>query len=740
MDNEIYEVTGTVDSIVYRNDDNGYTVLNIDDGDSLMCAVGIMPGVDVGDEIKVVGTIKTHPTYGEQLSVTSFEQSVPSTADAILKFLSSRAIRGVGPSMARRIVDKFGDDTLDVMEKNPEALTMIKGISLDKANQITEQVKKTFGFRQLLVYLSQFDIRPEDAVKIWNKLGEHARGIIETNPYILCENGIHLPFSKADEIARKLDGEFDIKMKLRAALAYILEHNTLNGYTCAPRSKLSALCAQFTGAEPDDVESVIDEMINDASLYSEKRQSDGLEFIFLPIYYEAESYAAGRLKMLLRFPAQVIENVDERIAEIEREQNITYAQQQKTAITMALSRGTLILTGGPGTGKTTTLNAIIKILMENGEKVLLAAPTGRAARRMSEVTGCEAKTIHRLLEVEWTEDERPVFKRNEQNTLACDALVLDEVSMIDSLLLDSVMRAFPLGCRLIFVGDSDQLPSVGAGNVLGDMISSGLMPTVALGEVFRQSMKSMIITNAHRINRGELPVSDRKDSDFFFLRCQSDKETLDTVISLCSRRLPKAYGYSIMSDIQVLAPSKKGALGTVEINRALQDVLNPHDGVKTELIINDKILRTGDKVMQTKNNYNIPWEKNDSTKGEGVFNGDIGVLSEIDRKRREAVVEFEDKTARYTYDDVIELDLAYCTTVHKSQGNEFEAVIIPLWKTPRPLLYRNLLYTAVTRAKKLLIILGDPGEMEIMIKNNKRTLRYTMLDDFLKRDEESLGL
>ena len=409
------------------------------------------------------------------------------------------------------------------------------------------------------------------------------------------------------------------------------------------------------------------------------------------------------------------------------------AELQKKAIRMALSKGTLILTGGPGTGKTTTLNAIIKILQDNGEKVFLAAPTGRAAQRMSDVTGCEAKTIHRLLEVGWSEDDRHIFRKNENNPLSCDALVLDEVSMIDSMLLDSLMRAFPLGCRLILVGDSDQLPSVGAGNVLGDMIASGVLPTVALNEVFRQSMKSLIITNAHRINNGEQPVIDVKDNDFFFLRCDSEELAMKTVIDLCKTRLPKAYGYSVMSDIQVLSPSRVGALGTAELNRALQEAINPQSEQKAELIVNDRTLRVGDKVMQMKNNYDLPWERNDGSMGEGVFNGEIGVLSEIDRNRREVIVTFDDKTAKYTYDDVPQLDLAYCTTVHKSQGNEFEAVVIPLYNTPRQLLYRNLLYTAVTRAKKLLILVGRPDQVTAMVGNNKKTVRYTMLEDFLKR-------
>ncbi len=734
MENEMYEVTGVVDGIVYRNEDNGYTVLNIDDGEELICAVGIMPGIDVGDEVKLAGTVKNHPTYGEQLAVKSFERSAPTTSVAILKYLSSRAVKGVGPRMAQNIVAKFGDRSLEVMADSPEELASVKGISLEKAKDIAEQVKTTFGFRELAIFLAGYDIRPEEAVRIWNKLGSHARELIESNPYVLCEEGINISFERADAIAGGLESSVDSRLRLRAALVHILKHNGVrNGFTCVPRAKLCAKCAEFTGSPEELIEEVINDMTADASLYSDVRQSDEVEFIFLPSFHRAETYAAARLQMLLRFPPQVIENIDGRIAEIEREANIKYAELQKEAIRMALSKGTLILTGGPGTGKTTTLNAIIKILQDNGEKVFLAAPTGRAAQRMSDVTGCEAKTIHRLLEVGWSEDDRHIFRKNENNPLSCDALVLDEVSMIDSMLLDSLMRAFPLGCRLILVGDSDQLPSVGAGNVLGDMIASGVLPTVALNEVFRQSMKSLIITNAHRINNGEQPVIDVKDNDFFFLRCDSEELAMKTVIDLCKTRLPKAYGYSVMSDIQVLSPSRVGALGTAELNRALQEAINPQSEQKAELIVNDRTLRVGDKVMQMKNNYDLPWERNDGSMGEGVFNGEIGVLSEIDRNRREVIVTFDDKTAKYTYDDVPQLDLAYCTTVHKSQGNEFEAVVIPLYNTPRQLLYRNLLYTAVTRAKKLLILVGRPDQVTAMVGNNKKTVRYTMLEDFLKR-------
>lgn len=733
MDNNKFEVTGLVDDIIFRNKDNGYTVLNIDTGDELVCAVGMMPDIDVGDEIKAIGFFKTHPTYGEQLTVSTCERCAPQTSAAILKYLSSHAIKGIGAATAKKIVDEFGDKSLEIMENSPEELTKIKGITLERAKAVSEELKRTFGFRELMIYLQKYDIKPEEAVKIWKHLGVNAEKIIEENPYVLCEDNIGISFQRADQIAISQEKEINSVFRIKAAVLHILNHNKNNGHTCLPKDKLLETCSAFIKLPIEQVSNALDEMITDATLFSDFRNSDEKEFIYLPIYHRAETYAASRLQMLLRFPPQIISNIDGRIAEIEKTEHIKYADLQKEAIVKALTQGILILTGGPGTGKTTTLNAIIKILKDNGEKVFLAAPTGRAAQRMSELTGCEAKTIHRLLEVEWTANDKPKFKRNEKNTLNCDALILDEVSMIDSLLLDSVMRAFPLGCRLILVGDSDQLPSVGAGNVLGDLISSGVLPTVTLNEIFRQSMQSLIITNAHKINQGEMPVIDIKNNDFFFLQCVSPAVMSNTIIELCKNRLPRTYGYSPTDDIQVLSPSRKGDLGTVELNKALQAALNPPSPDKREIIINQRLLREGDKVMQYKNNYNIIWTKNDGTNGEGIFNGDIGTMLEISKANQRVKIQFDDKVASYTFDDIIDVDLAYCSTVHKSQGNEFEAVIIPMYNSPPQLLYRNLLYTAVTRAKKLLILVGKPEIMERMVRNNKRTLRYSGLKDFLLR-------
>lgn len=735
--NTAYEVSGQIDDIVYRNENNGYTVLNIDTGNEIVCAVGLMPGIDVGDEIKASGVFKTHPTYGEQLSVNYFERCAPTTSSAILKYLSSRAIKGIGPSTARRIVEEFGEKSLEIIENSPEKLTKIKGISKEKAQMMSDELKRTFGFRELLIYLEKYDISPEEAVRVWKHLGINAEKLIEENPYVLCEDGINISFQRADKIAISQDKSTDSVFRIRAAIVHILNHNKNNGHTCLPKDKLIETCVKFTETDCETVGNALEEMITDASLFNDFRSSDNREFIYLPLYHRAETYSAARLQMLLRFPPQIISDIEGRIAAIEKSDGIKYADLQKEAIHKALTQGVLILTGGPGTGKTTTLNAIIKILKDNGEKVCLAAPTGRAAQRMSELTGCEAKTIHRLLEVEWTANDKPVFKRNEKNTLNCDALILDEVSMIDSLLLDSVMRAFPLGCRLILVGDSDQLPSVGAGNVLGDLITSGIMPTVTLNEIFRQSLKSLIITNAHKINKGEMPIIDVKNNDFFFLQCTSPSVMVNTVIELCKTRLPKTYGYSPTEDIQVLSPSRKGDLGTVELNKALQNAINPPSPNKREIIINQRILREGDKVMQYKNNYNIVWNRSDGSSGEGVFNGDIGILTEISKASQRVKIQYEDKLASYTFDDMADVDLAYCSTVHKSQGNEFEAVIIPMYNSPPQLLYRNLLYTAVTRAKKLLILVGKPEIMERMVNNNKRTLRYSGLKDFLLRGTET---
>ena len=727
---QLYELTGTVESVIYRNEENGYTVLEVSGEDSLITATGAMPLVSAGETVKLVGVFKNHPTYGEQFIVSAFERSMPENLDGILKYLSSGAIRGIGPSTARRLVLEFGADTLSVLENDPERVSKLKGISIQKAKDISEQLKSVIGIRELMVYLAAYSISPHTAVNIWKKLGTGAVSMIEENPYVLCEEGMGVSFETADMIALSHDSPKDARVRVRAALAYVLSHNRLNGHTCLPQDRLITATASLLEVEPEACEAALDEMLTDGALI---RDAIGeKDFIFLPTMYNCETYIAARVKMLLRYPAMSIGGVEEKIAAIEQEDGICYAEMQKKAIGEALTKGLLILTGGPGTGKTTTLNAIIRLLKESGQKVTLCAPTGRAAQRMTAVTGEEAKTIHRMLEVSYDVEDKPVFKKNERNMLNTDALVVDEVSMVDVNLLESLMRALPLSCRLILVGDSNQLPSVGPGNVLHDLIDSGQIPVVTLSEIFRQSMQSLIVLNAHRIVSGEMPDLRVRDSDFFFINDYSHDRIAETIGDLCGRRLKNAFGYTLNENIQVLSPTRKGMLGTLELNNRLQALTNPNPsrGVK----VGYYTLNEGDKVMQSRNNYNIQWTKANGEYGEGVFNGDIGVMVEVNHASKLYKVRFDDKTAAYDSESVGDLELAYACTVHKSQGNEFDCVVMPMFRGAPQLMYRNLLYTAVTRAKKLLIIVGDENAVKQMVDNNRRILRYTGLTAFMTRE------
>ena len=727
MNEQLFELSGQVESIIYRNEENGYTVLELSTDDALITANGIMPLVSAGEAVRLMGVFKNHPTYGEQFAVSAFERTMPESLDGILKYLSSGALKGIGPSTARRLVTAFGADTLNVLETDPERVAKLKGISLKKAQEISEQLKSAIGIRELMVYLAAFDISANSAVKIWKKLGGEAIAAIEENPYVLCGEGLGISFETADMIALSHDSPKDARVRVRAALAYVLSHNRLNGHTCLPQDKLINATASLLEIEPASCESALKEMLDDSSLILSNM--DEKDYIFLPSLYDGEAYIAARIKMLLRFPAMRIGGAEEKIKAIEESDGIQYAERQKDAITAALNTGLLILTGGPGTGKTTTLNAIIRLLKESGEKVSLCAPTGRAAQRMTAVTGEEAKTIHRMLEVSYDIEDKPVFKRNERNLLNTDALIVDEVSMVDTALMESLLRALPLTCRLILVGDSNQLPSVGAGNVLHDLIASGVIPVITLNEIFRQSMRSLIVTNAHRIIKGEMPDIAARDNDFFFMRDYNMESIASTVGDLCVRRLKNAFGYDLHDNIQVLSPTRKGVLGTYELNNRLQSLVNPNPARSVK--VGYYTIGEGDKVMQSRNNYDILWTRDNGEFGEGVFNGDIGVMIEVNTASRIYKVRFDDKVATYDSDSVGDLELAYACTVHKSQGNEFDCVILPMFRGAPQLMYRNLLYTAVTRAKKLLIIVGDENALRLMAENNRRILRYTGLKTFL---------
>ena len=730
-DNEqLLELTGQIESIIYHNEQNGYTVLELNTGDSLATATGVAPMISVGEQVRLFGVFKNHPTYGAQFAFTAYERTMPDNLDGILKYLSSRTIKGIGPSTARRLVLEFGADTLNVLENEPERVAKLKGFSLKKAQEISEQLKSMLGIRELMVYLATYKITSATAVKIWKKLGNDAIARIEENPYLLCEEGLGVSFETADLMALSHDTPKDARLRVRAALSYVLRHNTYNGHTCLPQKTLTETTASLLEIEPLSCQAALEEMIDDNSLICDVIHEK--EFIFLPSMYDSETYIAARIQMLLRYPAMNIGGAEEKIAAIEERDGIEYAELQKKAICEALEKGLLILTGGPGTGKTTTLNAIIRLLKENGQKVQLCAPTGRAAQRMSSVTGEEAKTIHRLLEVSYDIEDQPVFRKNERDMLNTDALIVDEVSMVDTGLMDSLLRALPLSCRLILVGDSNQLPSVGPGNVLHDLIESNTIPVVTLTEIFRQSMQSLIVMNAHRIVRGETPDLRIRDNDFFFMPDRSQEHIAETVGDLCARRLKNAYGYNLLDNIQVLSPTRKGILGTYELNNRLQALINPNPsrGVKVGFYT----LNEGDKVMQSRNNYDITWNRENGEFGEGVFNGDIGVMIEVNNASKVYKVRFDDRIATYDSDSVGDLELAYACTVHKSQGNEFDCVVMPMFRGAPQLMYRNLLYTAVTRAKKMLIIVGDANALQYMVENNRRILRYTGLLTFLTRE------
>ncbi len=729
QENALLEMTGSVEQVIFRNEKNGYSIIELNNGEELVTVVGSMPWVSVGEELRVVGNWVNNPNYGTQFKVDAFERSTPKSSAAMLKYLSSGAIKGIGPGTAAKIVEMFGENALNILENEPERLCMIKGITKAKAQKINDEFQKLHGIKEIMLYLGSFGISPEEAVRVWKLFGAQSADRVQEDPYCLCNDSLEIGFDRADDIAAALERPQDDICRVRAGILHVLKHNINNGHTCVPKGKLLAASMRLLGVEEEFVAETLEQLKLEGSIVS--AVFDDKEYIFTPKLYRSEVYTAGRLSMILRYPAQSIIGIENYITGIEEAFQIEYAEGQKQAIREALSKGILILTGGPGTGKTTTLNAIIKILEQKGEKVLLAAPTGRAAKRMSELTGQEAKTIHRLLQVEWDENDLPVFAKNEKNLLECDALILDELSMVDTTLFEAVLRAIPLGSRLIMVGDCDQLPSVGPGNVLGDLIATNLLPVVQLKQIFRQSMQSLIVTNAHRIVSGQMPELAVRKSDFFFLPSSDPAEISATIVDLVSMRLPVSYGYSPLTDIQVLCPGRKGELGTGELNKKLQASLNPPDKKKNEIIINGTLFREGDKVMQVKNDYNLPWTKLDGTSGEGVFNGDLGELCGIDRRASVVTVQMDDRIVLYELESAKELELAYAMTVHKSQGNEFPAVVMPMYPGAPQLSYRNLLYTAITRAKSLLVMVGTQKAVQAMVDNNKKTRRYAGLSYFL---------
>ena len=725
-------ITGIVEDITFQNAQNGFTVLDFSSDEELFTAVGVMPGISAGETVSLTGSFIMHPTFGRQLKVTSFTRTLPETSEQIIKYLSSGVIRGIGPKKALLIVETFGTDTLNVIENTPERLSELKGISIDQAKNIGEEFKKQYAMRTVMLGLEKYGLTPNECVRIYKKLGIRAVEMVKENPYCLCSLGIGINFEKAEVIEDKLEEKPVPEHRIREGILHVMRHNrNSRGHTCIPREKLLKPCADLLNTNEDTIDITIDSLVSTAQL--KLHTIDNTEFIFLPSSYKDEKRIAERMSVVAKFPPPRMSTLAETIDNIEYENDIKYEDLQRMAIATAANKGLLILTGGPGTGKTTAIKGIIKVFEKQNLDIALAAPTGRAAKSMTELTGREAKTIHRLLEVEWDEDDRPVFRRDIKNPLDCNALILDELSMVDISLFASLLDALPLGCRLILVGDSDQLPPVGAGNVLHDLIKAEVLPVIELNKVFRQAMESKIVSNAHKIVVGEMPDLKNDGKDFFHMERPSPFLATETIAELCAVRLKKAYNWDPLSDIQVICPSKKGETGTVNLNKILQNLLNPKDDKKHEVIVAGQLFREGDKVMQTKNNYNIEWESEDE-KGNGIYNGDIGILEKINTQSGLVTVNFDGRIAEIAAENLTELDLSYAITVHKSQGSEFKAVVMPVTGIVPELSYRNLLYTAVTRAKDMLITVGTADLVYAMTANDKKSKRFSALAHFLKAE------
>ncbi len=726
-------IRGVVERITYKNDQNGYTVATVKVGRERVTVVGIIPFLGEGESAVFSGRYIIHPTYGRQFSADSFERTAPETAAQILRYLSSGLIKGVGPSTAAKIVERFGNESLDIIQNNPKRLASIKGISEEKAQSISEEYAKTAMVQDIMLMLSPYEVSPDRCMRIFSKLGKNATARIRENPYLLCMPEIELSFEKVERMAYDMGISPDSETRLAAGIEHIIRQNLMNGHTCLPKNKLVGVAVKLLESSNERIESIIDRMAESLSLMT--RYTDGTVFVALPQYYCAEEYIAARLSAVKGCISKSMPIDDLEIDYVENKLGIKFENLQRTAIKQAFSEGILVLTGGPGTGKTTTLNAIIELFEQRSAVIELAAPTGRAAKRMTELTRRDAKTLHRLLEVEWGEGDKQYFSRNERNPLKCDVIIIDEASMIDSLLFDSLLRALPLSCRIILVGDADQLPSVSAGNILGDILACEKFPAIRLKKVFRQAQESLIVTNSHAIINNTAPDLSNRGKDFFFMPRTSSYDVCNTVLELCLERLPAAYGFNSLTDIQVLCPSRKLDTGTVNLNNLLQSALNPQKKNQPQLAYKGVYMRVGDKVMQIKNNYDLVWERDDGKSGSGVFNGDVGYITAIDLRAGEVKVRFDDRVATYYTEGLGELELAYAVTVHKSQGSEFDCVVIPLFDVPTKLCYRNLLYTAVTRAKKMLVLVGSHDVFFAMAENDRKTLRYTLLKDFLNEKD-----
>ncbi len=726
-------VEGTVENVIFHNEENGYTVLllAVDGEEEPITVVGCIPCAAAGEGMTVTGVWSVHPAHGSQLTAESVERRLPQSEEDTVAYLSSGILKGIGPATARRLVERFGQDTLLVLEQEPERLKCIKGVTAQKARELSDAFRALTGLRRIMEFLARYDLPVYLAMSLQRTYGDAALTTLRDDPYILSRAQYGVDFSVADDIAISLGFGGDDPCRLRAALEYELSHNAGNGHVFLPRDKLLAATSQLIGISPDDLDAALDRLIEGFGVV--QQTIAGVQGCYLPRLYQAETFVAQRLLSMIAAPVERLSHAEKTIDAIEKEQGVAYAPLQRQAVRMAAEGGVLLLTGGPGTGKTTSLRGIVALYLRMGLDVALLAPTGRAAKRLGEVTGQEAQTIHRALGMSYNElTGQTAFKKNAQDPLEAHAVIVDEMSMVDIELMRSLLEALRPGSRLVLVGDPDQLPSVGPGNVLGDMLRSGVVPTVSLMQVFRQAEQSAIIRSAHAVNRGQPPLLDNSSGgDFFFLRRRAPDRLVQTVVELCRDRLPR--NMDIPADqIQVLSPTRKGPCGTAALNRALQAALNPPERGKRQKQWGDVTFRVGDRVMQTKNNYDVLWEKDDGSVGSGIFNGDVGVIQDIDPSGEFITLRFDDRTAVYTADLLSQLDMAYAITVHKSQGSEYPAVILSAAPAAPTLLVRGVLYTAITRARKLLIIAGDDAVLTQMAENDRQQRRYSGLRRRLK--------
>ena len=719
--------TGEIAEIIYQNEDNGYTIAEFETDEITFTAVGYMPSVSTGEQLKISGKWINHQTYGEQFKIEAYEKTAPKGEGAILRYLSSGIIAGVREATAKKIVERFGENSLDIIENHPLKLAEIKGISAQKAVLISQSYIEKMGASTLVMFLQQYSVSINLAAKIYKKIGTGAVEFIKKNPYILCDEIDGIGFKTADSIALSMGFSKDNASRIKSGTLYALKTNTLFGHTYLPRSVLVSEASRLLGADSAEVEFAVESLIFQNSVISEKVENE--ERIYYFSHYYAEKYTAEKIKELSSVSFDEDENrILNEIEQIEKYQKISLAENQKSAVINALKCGVSIITGGPGTGKTTIINTVIELLKMRGLKVVLTAPTGRAAKRMSQICNMDAKTIHRLLGAGYADgDDSLTFSIDEENPLVQDVIIVDEMSMVDILLMQSLLRAVKKGKRLIMAGDINQLPSVGPGNVLKDIIKSKIVKTTYLTEIFRQAKKSMIVVNAHKIINGNMPISNGKNTDFFFAQIPDAAKGAEYIVSLVTDKLPRKYDV-LPFDIQVLSPYKKGIAGIINLNSVLQNKINPFDIRKNQKDFGDITFREGDKVMQNRNNYDIKWTDTETgEEGSGVFNGDVGYIQFINHSFKTVTVIMDEKCVVYDFKNLDELDLAYAITVHKSQGSEFKIVIIPMYDGPYMLINRNLLYTAVTRARSVAVLVGSESVMRKMIDNNKETRRYSGL-------------